>query len=34
MITHIVKPEEAPAMYKMMVEGSEKFLGVVFDWRK
>jgi bacteriochlorophyllide a dehydrogenase len=33
LITHVVKPEEAPEMYDLMVAGSEKFLGVVFDWR-
>ena len=34
LITHVVRPEEAPAMYRMMVAGSENFLGVVFDWQR
>ena len=33
LITHIVKPEDAPDIYRMIARGSEDFLGVVFDWR-
>jgi threonine dehydrogenase-like Zn-dependent dehydrogenase len=33
MITHTVKPEDAPAVYKMIEENKEPFMGIVFDWR-
>jgi len=33
LITHALKPEAAPEMYGVMAQGSESFLGVVFDWR-
>lgn len=33
MITHRVKPSEAESIYQMIADGSEAFLGVVFDWR-
>ena len=32
LITHIVKPEDAPEIYRMIETNSEPFLGVVFDW--
>ena len=33
MLTHLVKPEAAPEMYKMIEENKEPFLGILFDWR-
>ncbi len=33
LITHVVKPEEAPAIYRMIEEDAEDFLGIVFEWR-
>jgi bacteriochlorophyllide a dehydrogenase len=34
LITRLAKPEEAPDIYRQISEGSDGFLGVVFDWRK
>jgi bacteriochlorophyllide a dehydrogenase len=34
LITHRVRPEEAPEIYRQIGAGSEGFLGVVFDWGK
>jgi 3-hydroxyethyl bacteriochlorophyllide a dehydrogenase len=33
LITHRLKPAEAPEIYRQIGAGSEGFLGVVFDWR-
>lgn len=33
LITHLARPDDAPAVYDMILAGSEDFLGVVFDWR-
>jgi 3-hydroxyethyl bacteriochlorophyllide a dehydrogenase len=33
LITHRVKPTDAAKIYRQIGEGSEGFLGVVFDWR-
>ena len=33
LLTHVVKPDEAPEIYAMIAAGSDKFLGVAFDWR-
>jgi 2-desacetyl-2-hydroxyethyl bacteriochlorophyllide A dehydrogenase len=33
MITHCVKPEAAPEIYKMIEQNKEPFLGILFDWR-
>ena len=32
MITHTVRPEEAPAIYRMIDENREEFMGILFDW--
>jgi 3-hydroxyethyl bacteriochlorophyllide a dehydrogenase len=34
MITHVSRPEEAPAIYEMLARGADQSLGVVFDWRQ
>ena len=34
LVTHTPKPDEAPEIYRMIAEGSQDFLGVVFDWRR
>ena len=33
MISHIVKPEQAADMFRMIDEKKEEFLGILFDWR-
>jgi 3-hydroxyethyl bacteriochlorophyllide a dehydrogenase len=33
LVTHTKKPDEARAVYEMILAGSEDFLGVCFDWR-
>jgi 3-hydroxyethyl bacteriochlorophyllide a dehydrogenase len=33
LVTHRVKPAQAPEIYRMIAAGSENFLGIVFDWR-
>jgi len=33
LITHTFAPDEAVQAYEMIAEGSENFLGIVFDWR-
>lgn len=33
LITHQVKPEGAPGVYRMVEENKESFLGIVFDWK-
>jgi 2-desacetyl-2-hydroxyethyl bacteriochlorophyllide A dehydrogenase len=32
LITHRIRPEKAPEIYRMIGAGSEDFLGVMFDW--
>ncbi len=34
LVTHRAKPEDAPEIYRMIGEGSEVFLGILFDWKK
>jgi 2-desacetyl-2-hydroxyethyl bacteriochlorophyllide A dehydrogenase len=33
MLTHRVKPESAPDIYRMIEKNTEPFLGIIFDWR-
>lgn len=33
LITHTFRPDQAPEAYGMIAEGSENFLGMLFDWR-
>jgi 3-hydroxyethyl bacteriochlorophyllide a dehydrogenase len=33
LITHSFRPAQAPEAYAMIAQGSEKFLGLLFDWR-
>lgn len=33
LISHVVPPKEAPAVYAMLAEGGEDSLGILFDWR-
>lgn len=33
LVSHHCKPAEAPEIYNMLKNGSEDFLGIVFDWR-
>jgi threonine dehydrogenase-like Zn-dependent dehydrogenase len=32
LLTHVVPAAEAPAVYQMVLRGSEGWLGVVFKW--
>lgn len=32
--SHLVKPEEAPAMYRMLQDARDRAWGVIIDWRK
>ncbi|MFH0962472.1 MAG: zinc-binding alcohol dehydrogenase [Planctomycetota bacterium] len=34
LLTHVVKVEQAPEIYRMIAAGSQDFLGVAFDWRR
>lgn len=34
LITHTYSPQEASQVYAMIAEGSDKFLGILFDWKK
>lgn len=33
LVSHILKPSQAPETYERMAAGSEDFLGMAFDWR-
>jgi len=33
LITHKVRPEQAPQIYQMIAEDKEDYLGIVFEWR-
>jgi len=33
LVTHVARPDDAPAVYDMVLAGSQDFLGIVFDWR-
>jgi len=32
LVSHIIKPQEAPAVYKALNENRNDFMGVIFDW--
>ena len=32
LITNVVKPEDAPQVYRELDKGNPDYLGVVFDW--
>jgi 3-hydroxyethyl bacteriochlorophyllide a dehydrogenase len=34
LITHQIKPADAPEIYRQIAAGSDGFLGVIFDWRR
>ncbi|MES2310019.1 MAG: zinc-binding dehydrogenase [Verrucomicrobiota bacterium] len=34
LITHVYAPEKAAEAYEMIDQGSDNFLGLIFDWRK
>jgi threonine dehydrogenase-like Zn-dependent dehydrogenase len=34
LVTHAFRPEQASEAYEMIAQGSEDFLGLLFDWRE
>lgn len=32
LITHVVRPEDAPAVYESLATRKDEYVGVVFDW--
>ena len=34
MMSHLVKPEDAPEVYRKLQEKDESYLGIVYDWNE